>query len=42
MIIKGGSEQSQGMFSRFGIQTVRGEGNIHMTSGERGREIQRR
>ena len=34
MLIKGGSEQAQGMFSKFGIRTVRGEGNIHMSMAD--------
>ncbi len=40
MLIKGGSEHAQGMFSKFGIRTVHGEGNIHMSNREK-REAQK-
>jgi hypothetical protein len=38
MLIKGGSEQAQGMFSKFGIRTVKGEGSIHMSNSEKREE----
>jgi len=30
------------MFSKFGIRTVRGEGNIHMSNSEKREEFQRK
>lgn len=41
MLIKGGNEHAQGMFSKFGIRTVKGEGSIHTSISEK-REDQKR
>ena len=32
MLIKGGNEKHKGMFSKSGIQAVKGEGKAHLTT----------